>query len=217
MDKVKFNEIGSKIMKCWDQTTIYPGLLFNPTSPATGQCEPTVCLVQDIFGGDIYKITGDKSIAPKKTHYYNCIDGQFIDLTSAQFKNTIPYKKGIKLTDKESNMLRRTSYCNRMVRYQCLKNNFDNIDLRNVGYFFEDAGKKLMNAPWDEIMNYFPQLFKLITFVMDCKYDRSVGLFDNDTMRIIEHYLQGYYETDSDQIIEELKDKIINKNGQKFK
>ena len=58
-------------MKCWDQTTIYPGLLFNPTSPATGQCEPTVCLVQDIFGGDIYKITGDKSIAPKKTHYYN--------------------------------------------------------------------------------------------------------------------------------------------------
>lgn len=221
-----FEKFKKEIEDCWDQTTIYPGLFFDITRPAIGQCEPTVCLVQDFFGGDIYKISDDESILPKKTHYYNYIDGEFIDLTSAQFYRPVPYEKGIKLTEKDANMLRRTSYCNRKVRYQCLKNNFENIDklilqkeksaLYNVGIFFEDVGKVLMDSPWEEIMNWFPELFKLITFVMDCGYDRREGLGSSDIMSIIEHYLQGYYQDDSEQIIKQWRDKIVKKNGLKF-
>ena len=73
-----------------------------------------------------------------------------------------------------------------------------------------------MRSPWEEIMAWFPELFKLITFVMDCGYDRRVGLGSSDIMRIIEHYLQGYYQDDSKQIIKQWRDKIVKKNGLKF-
>lgn len=221
-----FENFKKNIEFMWDQTTIYPGLIFDKNCPARGQCEPTVCLVQDLFGGVIYKIEGDKSIAPKKTHYYNYIDGEFIDLTAEQFSNKVPYEKGVELTEKQACMLRKTSYCNRMVRYQCLKNNFKNMDniindkkaktFRAVGNFFEDAAEILMKSPWLEIENWFPELFRLITFIIDCNYDRKIGLFEHDTMRVIESFLKGYYFKESEEIIKNWKEKIISENGLKF-
>lgn len=221
-----FDEVSKKITEAWDQTTIYPGLFYDSTCPARGQCEPTACLLQDIYGGIIYKIENDPSIFPKKTHYYNLIDGQFIDLTSSQFPNKIPYDKGVPITEKQAANLRTTSYCNRKVRYQCLRRNFENfdliiknqkaIDLRNVGYFLEDVSKLLMDAPWEEIMNWFPELFKLIVLIMDCKYDRNIGPMGNDSMRIVEHYLQGYYYDDVEKLVKEWEPIIISENGRKF-
>lgn len=229
MESMKnFKKISELIKRAWGQDTIYPGLVFDKNKPYVGQCEPTACLLQDLFGGDIYKIENDSSIAPKKTHYYNCINGHFYDITKEQFKSPVPYENGMILTEKQCNTLRTTSYCNRMSRYICLQNNFGKMDnsnnsnavgcdLTNVGKFLIDVGNVLLNSPWDEIYNWFPELFRLIMFINDCEYcgDKS-KLFDNDIVEIVEHYLEGCYTNDCDEIIEKWKNQIISKNGKTF-
>lgn len=120
MDK----KVLENIKKSWCQTSIYPGLFFDEEKPERGQCEPTVCIIQDLYGGDIYKIQNDDSIYPKKTHYYNFIDNDFFDLTKHQFDKIVPYNNGIKLTEKQCIDLRTSSYCNRLARYTSLKERF---------------------------------------------------------------------------------------------
>ena len=53
---MKNEELFKRIVKlmpmAWNQNSIYPGLIFDIGVPARGQCEPTVCVIQDYFGGD---------------------------------------------------------------------------------------------------------------------------------------------------------------------
>ena len=46
-----------------------------------GQCAITATLVYDLFGGTIHKLKVDGG----GTHYFNKINGHYIDLTSDQF------------------------------------------------------------------------------------------------------------------------------------
>lgn len=69
----------------WISDTSHNGVLGVPASK--GQCAVTAMVIQDYFGGDIYKIkVGNES------HYFNVIKNKIVDLTSDQFFQTLDYK-----------------------------------------------------------------------------------------------------------------------------
>ena len=206
---MKNEELFKRIVKlmpmAWNQNSIYPGLIFDIGVPARGQCEPTVCVIQDYFGGDIYKIEGDPSIAPKKAHYYNFIDGKFIDLTHSQFTNKVPYEKGTLLTQKQADSLRTTSYCNRKVRYYCLSNRIyelergiktevDNNSMllqnNNIVNLLLDGIQFCESVPLKGIMENIPTISGLFALMQDIIYDRE----KDDISNVLE-YLEDYLQT----------------------
>ena len=72
------------LLKAWCKETAYPSCqkdYIYENDPTYGQCAITATLVHDIFGGTIHKIRVDGG----GTHYFNIIDGHYIDLTSDQF------------------------------------------------------------------------------------------------------------------------------------
>ena len=71
------------VRDCWCKETAYPSCQEDwvPEDPTYGQCAITAMLVHDLFGGTIHRIWVDEGW----THYFNKIDGQYIDLTSEQF------------------------------------------------------------------------------------------------------------------------------------
>lgn len=68
---------------CWCKETAYPSCQFDWVSddPSYGQCAITAMLVYDMFGGSIHRIR----VSGGGTHYFNKIDGHYIDLTREQF------------------------------------------------------------------------------------------------------------------------------------
>ncbi len=68
---------------CWSKETAYPSCQQDWVSddPSYGQCAITATLVHDMFGGTIHKIRVDGG----GTHYFNKINGEYIDLTREQF------------------------------------------------------------------------------------------------------------------------------------
>lgn len=76
-------ELFAVLEKCWSKETAYPSDQADwvPNDPSYGQCAITATLVHDMFGGTIHKI----KVAGGGTHYFNKINGQYIDLTREQF------------------------------------------------------------------------------------------------------------------------------------
>lgn len=68
---------------CWCRESAYPSAQAEwvPNDPTYGQCAVTAMLVYDMFGGSIHRIRVDGG----GTHYFNKIDGHYIDLTREQF------------------------------------------------------------------------------------------------------------------------------------
>lgn len=80
------NELFEVLLKAWVRETAYPSAQKDPeynkeNDPTYGQCAITATLVYDMFGGTIHKIKVDGG----GTHYFNKIDGYYIDLTRDQF------------------------------------------------------------------------------------------------------------------------------------
>jgi hypothetical protein len=71
------------LRKCWCRESAYPSCQAEwvPADPSYGQCAITAMLVHDMFGGTIHRIRVDGG----GTHYFNKIDGHYIDLTREQF------------------------------------------------------------------------------------------------------------------------------------
>lgn len=71
------------LRECWCKETAYPSCQADwvPGDPSYGQCAVTAMLVHDLFGGTIHRIRVDGG----GTHYFNKIDGHYIDLTREQF------------------------------------------------------------------------------------------------------------------------------------
>lgn len=67
----------------WCKETAYPSCQAEwvPSDPSYGQCTITAMLVYDMFGGTIHRIRVDGG----GTHYFNKINGHYIDLTIEQF------------------------------------------------------------------------------------------------------------------------------------
>lgn len=161
--------------------------------------------MQDYFGGDIYKIEGDPSITPKKAHYYNYIDGEFIDLTHSQFESRVPYEKGVLLTQKQVDALRTTSYCNRKVRYYCLSNRVYELEReiktetdynntiqqnKNIINLLLDGIQFCKNIPLKGMMENIPMISGLLFLMQDIVYDRE----KDDISNVLE-YLENFLQT----------------------
>lgn len=85
----------------WDQMTCFRKSQWNSSNKCCGQCNATVLLVQEYFGGDIIECPSPSKT--KQMHYFNRIDGVDIDLTSNQFSSQLKYSsynKVVKLRNK---------------------------------------------------------------------------------------------------------------------
>ncbi len=78
------DELFELLLDVWCKETAYPSCqhdYIHDEDPTYGQCAITATLVYDMFGGTIHKIRVDGG----GTHYFNKINGHYIDLTSDQF------------------------------------------------------------------------------------------------------------------------------------
>lgn len=77
------NDLYNILRECWCKETAYPSCQSEwvPNDPSYGQCAITAMLVYDMFGGSIHRIR----VNGGGTHYFNRIDGHYIDLTIEQF------------------------------------------------------------------------------------------------------------------------------------
>lgn len=68
---------------CWSAKTAYPTCQkdWSEKDRTFGQCAITAMLVHEMFGGTICKVRQNGG-----THYFNNINGQYVDLASEQFK-----------------------------------------------------------------------------------------------------------------------------------
>jgi hypothetical protein len=71
------------LRQSWKADTAYPSCQneWVISDPSYGQCAITATLVCDMFGGTIHRIR----VNGGGTHYFNKIDGHYIDLTREQF------------------------------------------------------------------------------------------------------------------------------------
>lgn len=76
-------ELFAVLEVCWSKETAYPSCQHDWVSddPSYGQCAITATLVYDMFGGTIHKIHVDGG----GTHYFNKLNGEYVDLTVEQF------------------------------------------------------------------------------------------------------------------------------------
>lgn len=78
------DDLFEKLLLCYGEDTTYPGSKTDyeyDNDPTYGQCAITAMIVNDLFGGTIHKIKVDSG----GTHYFNKIEGHYIDLTNDQF------------------------------------------------------------------------------------------------------------------------------------
>ena len=72
------------LLNVWCRDTAYPSCQNDydqENDPTYGQCAITATLVCDMFGGTIQRVR----VSGGGTHYFNKINGHYIDLTSDQF------------------------------------------------------------------------------------------------------------------------------------
>lgn len=119
-NKIKtIDQLYSVLRSCWSKETSYPSCQADwvKDDPSYGQCAITAMLVYDMFGGTIHRIR----VSGGGTHYFNKIDGHYIDLTREQFDlYNIPVRY-------EPNEEMDRKYCGKNAdtqkRYQMLINN----------------------------------------------------------------------------------------------
>lgn len=71
------------LLHAWSRETAFPAFRdkWSSSNPAAGQCNITAMIVHDLFGGTIHRVRLEGGM----THYFNKIDGIYVDLTSSQF------------------------------------------------------------------------------------------------------------------------------------
>lgn len=112
------------LLDVWCRETAYPSCQKDydqENDPTYGQCAITATLVHDMFGGTIHRVR----VSGGGTHYFNQINGHYIDLTSDQFDlYNIPLKYDI-------NEQIPREYCGKnadtLKRYKLLVGKMDNI------------------------------------------------------------------------------------------
>lgn len=78
------DELFGNLLEVWCKETAYPRSqedYIYEEDPTYGQCAITAMLVYDMFGGTIHKVKTEDG----GTHYFNRINGNYIDLTRDQF------------------------------------------------------------------------------------------------------------------------------------
>lgn len=78
------DDLFEKLLLCYGEDTTYPSCKMDykyDNDPTYGQCAITAMIVNDVFKGTIHKI----KVEGGGTHYFNKIEGHYIDLTNDQF------------------------------------------------------------------------------------------------------------------------------------
>lgn len=86
--------------KGWCEYTVYYKKMWKANKKCNGQCNATVLLIQEYFGGDIIKYPNPSKDKPM--HYFNRINGCDIDLTSEQFDTKLDYASQKELASNKS-------------------------------------------------------------------------------------------------------------------
>jgi hypothetical protein len=76
-------QVASALHQSWSSATARQ---WTEDNPAAGQCNVTVLLVHELFGGELLKTR-----LPEGDHFYNRIDGVRFDFTASQFAHPITY------------------------------------------------------------------------------------------------------------------------------
>ena len=131
MDAAKLDQLKDVLNRVWAEDTCYPGS-WNKDIPCKGQCEPTACVVQDLFGGDIYKI--DINTLQETLVASTGVDAQYIQPSAIDSKTNTLYwayitaggadsglLKGYKVEGLALRQLRTHGRFNRKQRYENLK------------------------------------------------------------------------------------------------
>lgn len=81
-------QIKKYLLKVYSKDTCYPRCRDNWSikNPTLGHCAIVSLILNDYFGGEIYKIKVDGM-----SHYFNYIDNKIIDLTKDQFNCRVDY------------------------------------------------------------------------------------------------------------------------------
>ena len=69
---------------------------WTPENPTYGMCGITALVVNDYYGGEIDKVQVEAG-----WHYFNVIDGEVVDFTSAQFGREIDYAGRVPVSREE--------------------------------------------------------------------------------------------------------------------
>lgn len=102
------------IRSSWGADTAYPmeKCEFLTGHPSEGQCAVSAAILQDYIGGTLQK----GRVNDVLSHYWNCINGEVVDITSEQFTSQISIVD-IRPVCREE-LMSNASFCN---RYQLLK------------------------------------------------------------------------------------------------
>lgn len=82
--------LGKVLMDAFCAETAKSGYAWSPDNRTAGQCAVCALFVQNLLGGDIYKVK-----VGKRTHYFNLIEGVVVDFTAEQFDKGIDYANGV--------------------------------------------------------------------------------------------------------------------------
>ena len=77
---------------CAKDTAAGGGKGWTPDNPLWGHCAVVSLIVQDLFGGDLLRVSLEGTeFAEGRSHYFNRLpDGRVVDLTEAQFQGRLP-------------------------------------------------------------------------------------------------------------------------------
>ena len=100
------NELSVLLENCYSKDTCYSKVRdkWSRDNKTLGHCAIVALIVNDYFGGDIYKC-----YVNNLSHYYNVIDGKLYDLTEKQFGENVNYidakkiERDYLLNDNETN------------------------------------------------------------------------------------------------------------------
>lgn len=73
--------------QCWGPDTSNTPQQWQPTLPSNGQCAVTALIIQERFGGEIFRLPNVEG----QSHFYNMISGRVADLTADQFSCDFSY------------------------------------------------------------------------------------------------------------------------------
>jgi hypothetical protein len=76
-------QVAGALHQSWSRATAKQ---WTEDNPAVGQCNVTVLLVHELFGGELLK-----TCLPEGDHFYNRINGVRFDFTECQFAHPITY------------------------------------------------------------------------------------------------------------------------------
>ena len=93
-------------------------------NPLYGHCVPVTLLAQDLFGGEIAKVSLEgSSYRNMKSHFLNVINGVPVDFSQAQFGGEVPYSISEMIIGERDKVI---AQGNTQERYEVLKKRFLN-------------------------------------------------------------------------------------------